>query len=648
MTPQVKAKPMRKIAYARDTREHRKIQMDCKLAECDWSQISAHNDVNDMVNELTDTLTLMYNECFPLIKVKISSRDPPFMSPLIKHLCNLRNKSMKRYGFLIDTTLQERINNLIRENQVREVRNEAFKHRNGSKGWWDTVNKITGRKSNNQMISSIIEPETVNSYFKEINTSPQYTAPEQLPVPNGTRIPTFDVNTVKWFLLNQKRTAAGPDQLPHWLWKDYAHQLAPIITMIFNCSIMHQSVPALWKTANVRPIPKESPVTECTQLRPISLTNIIMRLFERLVFKQEMSTEFKSIINNDQFGFRDGCNTTLALLKCQHFWLSALDRDSDFVRVLSFDFSKAFDTLSHKIICDKLKSTNINPYIINWIISFLDNRKQRVVVDDAITAFVSINRGVPQGTVLGLTLFSLMVNDIAAVSPMNNLLVKYADDITISVPVRQSTDTAAAEVEYMKKWADINEMSLNFTKTWEMCMHGKTTKLSPPELPGIKRKSWLKLLGVTFQEDVTNWDIHIDNMLSKASSRMYILRVCKSDGYSKDQLNNLFNSLVMSVFLHGIEVWGAAYQRKYLDRIDRFLKRAHRFGFVTKKTTILDLIKDRDSKLFKNVIRDDHILHDLLSPKRKRVLRERKHDFIFPRVRTERFKQSFLNRCIFY
>ena len=160
-------------------------------------------------------------------------------------------------------------------------------------------------------------------------------------------------------------------------------------------------------------------------------------------------------------------------------------------------------------------------------------------------------------------------------------------------------------------------------------MHGKTTKLSPPELPGIKRKSWLKLLGVTFQEYVTNWDIHIDNMLSKASSRMFILRVCKSYGYSKDQLNNLFNSLVMSVFLYGIEVWGAAYQRKYLDRIDRFLKRAHRFGFVTKKTTILDLIKDRDSKLFKNVIRDDHILHDLLLPKRKRVLRERKHDLYF-------------------
>lgn len=80
-----------------------------------------------------------------------------------------------------------------------------------------------------------------------------------------------------------------------------------------------------------------------------------------------------------------------------------------------------------------------------------------------------------------------MVNDITAVSPMNNLLVKYADDIKISVPVKQSTDTAPT-----------NEMSLYYTKTWKMCMHGKTTKLSPPELPRIKRKSCLKLLEVMF------------------------------------------------------------------------------------------------------------------------------------------------------
>lgn len=90
------------------------------------------------------------------------------------------------------------------------------------------------------------------------------------------------------------------------------------------------------------------------------------------------------------------------------------------MRVLSLDFSKAFDTVSHKIFCDKLNSTSINPYIINWIISFLDNRKQRVVGDNVVTAFVAINRGVLQGTVLGLILFSVMENDIDIAAIFSN------------------------------------------------------------------------------------------------------------------------------------------------------------------------------------------------------------------------------------
>ena len=84
-----------------------------------------------------------------------------------------------------------------------------------------------------------------------------------------------------------------------------------------------------------------------------------------------------------------------------------------------------------KIVCEKSKSTNLNPYIINWIISFLGNRKKRVVVNGKITDYVDINKGVPQGTVLGPLLFSLMVNDIKP-ADSNNRILKCANDFTIN------------------------------------------------------------------------------------------------------------------------------------------------------------------------------------------------------------------------
>ena len=82
----------------------------------------------------------------------------------------------------------------------------------------------------------------------------------------------------------------------------------------------------------------------------------------------------------------------MVLIKCQHTWLKWLDGNAHFVRIFFFDFSKAVDSVSHNILRSKLKQVNVNPYIINWLISVLDQRKQRVLVDGYRTKYVSWGR----------------------------------------------------------------------------------------------------------------------------------------------------------------------------------------------------------------------------------------------------------------
>ena len=192
---------------------------------------------------------------------------------------------------------------MIRDSQVHEVKRNIEKHSTGSKSWWSTVNSLAGRKSTSTPVSSIISPSDIKNFFCTVNTDPLYKPTHTVVIPESSKIPALTVSCVTKSLLKLTRTASGPDGIPSWFWKEFAYDLAPIVTHIFNCSLENHTVPDLWKLANITPLPKESNFKNCTQLRPISLTNVMMRVFERLVYRQELSHNVNNFVGLDQFAY---------------------------------------------------------------------------------------------------------------------------------------------------------------------------------------------------------------------------------------------------------------------------------------------------------------------------------------------------------
>ena len=159
---------------------------------------------------------------------------------------------------------------------------------------------------------------------------------------------------------------------------------------------------------------------------------------EGIINTQLRSHLFKNnLIHNHQFGFRPKCSTLDALSLATQKWEDALDRGKE-VRVVSLDISRAFDKVWHPGLIAKLKAAGIGGNLLSWLISFISGRSQRVVIDGQQSSSLPVGAGVPQGSILGPTLFLLFINDLQEV--INNELVMFADDTTLNSVVDNNKD----------------------------------------------------------------------------------------------------------------------------------------------------------------------------------------------------------------
>lgn len=159
------------------------------------------------------------------------------------------------------------------------------------------------------------------------------------------------------------------------------------------------------------------------------MTPVIARVFEKVVYTSQAKSKVEESLTPSQFAYRQGGSCTNALLTIQNKVLSYLDKaDCKAVRLFSMDFSKAFDSVKHILLSEKLKNVPLNPYIINCYLNFLKNRRQRVVYNDFYGEWKNVNKGTTQGSVSGPYLFNIFLNDLAISLDADKVLYKYADD----------------------------------------------------------------------------------------------------------------------------------------------------------------------------------------------------------------------------
>ena len=204
--------------------------------------------------------------------------------------------------------------------------------------------------------------------------------------------------------------SCGHDSINPRIIKDYKHYLCIPLSYLFNASLKNGVVPDKFKLAKVVPLFKKGEHNSTSNYRPISLLNIYNKLFEKLIYKRLYSFfEKNNILYNYQFGFRKNHSTSMALLELVDECYANLDKNNIILGIY-FDLQKAFDTVNHDVLLNKLYNYGIRGIMFNWIKNYLYNRKQYTVVNNISSDVETINCGVPQGSVLGPLLFLVYIN----------------------------------------------------------------------------------------------------------------------------------------------------------------------------------------------------------------------------------------------
>jgi len=420
--------------------------------------------------------------------------------------------------------------------------------------------------------------ELLNAFFASVFTSEDMTHVPDLSERKFTS--TVDSITVTpekvCKLLNSLKTTKSPgiDAIHPLLLKECRNELCEVLSKLYESSLIQGIVPDMWRKAQVSPLFKKGNRHSCSNYRPVSLTVILCKLLEKLIREAVMThMEGNKLFTVHQHGFREKHSCVTQLIEVVEHWSEILEQGGN-VDCIYLDFAKAFDTVPYTRLMKKLHSYGIRGHLWSWIKAFLNEREQQVKVGASLSSWSPVRSGIPQGSVLGPTLFLIYINDLPEV--VTNMVKLFADDTKLYRTISTPADTVGLQddLNNLHKWSEDWQLSFNAAKC--KCVHfGKDNPKHQYSMDGtpIENVRKEKDLGVIVDEEL-NFSEHIATKVKKANQAVGMIK--NTFTYlDKEIFLPLYKSFVRPHVEYASVVWSPTYKKDIIS-VEHVQRRATR------------------------------------------------------------------------